>query len=168
MLCPVWGKMSLMNTSLSGRLLIANGNLFDPNFRKTVILIAEHGEDGALGLILNRPSDTTVAESAPSLAPLVPDGDPIFVGGPVLPGAAAILADFERPDLADSILFGSVGVLAADPEELRVVRAAGPSLRRLRGVGAGPARTGARGVLVDHRPGDAGRGLHRSSGEALG
>ncbi len=103
---------------LTGRLLIANGNLFDPNFRKTVVLIAEHGEDGALGLILNRPSDSTVAESAPALAPLVPEGEPVFVGGPVLPGAAAILADFDRPDLADSILFGTVGVLAADPEEL--------------------------------------------------
>jgi putative transcriptional regulator len=40
--------------SLQGHLLIASPGLLDPNFARTVLLIAVHGEDGALGLILNR------------------------------------------------------------------------------------------------------------------
>jgi len=44
--------------SLRGRLLIASPVLVDPNFHRTVILIAEHTEEGAMGLVLTRPSDS--------------------------------------------------------------------------------------------------------------
>ena len=50
-----------------GRLLVANGSLLDPNFRRAVILVADHDEDGAAGVVLNRRSETTVAEAAPPL-----------------------------------------------------------------------------------------------------
>ena len=53
--------------SLRGKLLIAGPTLLDPNFRRTVILITEHTEDGAMGLVLNRPSTSTVAEAVPDL-----------------------------------------------------------------------------------------------------
>ncbi|MGH2708981.1 MAG: YqgE/AlgH family protein, partial [Actinomycetota bacterium] len=39
--------------SLQGSLLLAGGHLFDPNFRRSVILVTHHGEEGALGLVLN-------------------------------------------------------------------------------------------------------------------
>lgn len=97
--------------TLQGKLLIAGGNLFDPNFRQTVILIADHDDEGALGVVLNRPAPVAVADAAPPLAAIVPNGESIFLGGPVRPDAAVVVADFEHPDFADRIVSGSIGVL---------------------------------------------------------
>jgi putative transcriptional regulator len=99
--------------NLMGSLLVANGSLMDPNFRRTVIVITDHGEQGAVGLVLNRPAPVTVAEATPSLAPLVEPGTPIFVGGPMQPEAALVLADFESFDLDGRIVIGSIGLLAS-------------------------------------------------------
>ena len=55
-------------SSLRGHLLIASPSLLDPNFERTVVLIAEHGEDGAMGIVLNRACELEVAEAAPALA----------------------------------------------------------------------------------------------------
>ena len=54
--------------SLRGKLLIASPALADPNFSRTVVLITEHGDDGAMGIVLNRPSDAEVSEVLPELA----------------------------------------------------------------------------------------------------
>ena len=56
--------------SLAGRLLVSSPALVDPNFRRTVVLIAHHDEDGAMGLVLTRPSDVRVSEAVPALAEL--------------------------------------------------------------------------------------------------
>ena len=53
--------------SLRGKLLLAGPTLKDPNFDRTVVLIAEHTEEGAMGLVLNRPSEATVGEAVPDL-----------------------------------------------------------------------------------------------------
>jgi putative transcriptional regulator len=50
-------------SSLAGQLLLASRRLADPNFYRTVILMVQHGEDGALGLILNRPLEMTVKQA---------------------------------------------------------------------------------------------------------
>ena len=63
-----------MAGSLRGSLLIAGPQLLDPNFRRTVVLVADHGEEGAMGVILNRPSGMTVADAAPDLEPLIGSG----------------------------------------------------------------------------------------------
>lgn len=55
-----------MSASLKGRLLIASPALADPNFDHTIVLMVEHGDEGALGLVLNRPSDTPVGELLPA------------------------------------------------------------------------------------------------------
>jgi putative transcriptional regulator len=52
-----------MMNCLTGQLLLASRRLLDPNFSQTVILIVQHGKDGALGLVLNRPTDTTVKQA---------------------------------------------------------------------------------------------------------
>jgi putative transcriptional regulator len=49
--------------SLQGHLLVAAPTLLDPNFFRTVVLIVQHNDDGALGLVLNRPTETTVQEA---------------------------------------------------------------------------------------------------------
>ena len=57
-----------MSDSLRGRLLVASPDLADPNFFRTVVLILEHTGDGALGVVLNRPSpDTTVEAPLPEI-----------------------------------------------------------------------------------------------------
>lgn len=101
--------------SLRGHLLIAGADLWDPNFRRSVVLVGHHDEDGAVGVILNRASDVSVAEAVPPLARLVGAGDPLFLGGPVQPQAALALADFQDPAAAGVLAFGSIGFL---PEEV--------------------------------------------------
>jgi putative transcriptional regulator len=103
--------------SLQGRLLIAGPSLFDPNFRRTIVLVGEHNEEGALGVVLNRPTHVTVEEAAPPLAPIaLPDGR-MFIGGPVQPQGAVILADLEHPELADLLVFGSIGFLTGEVDD---------------------------------------------------
>lgn len=100
--------------SLRGRLLISSGGLFDPNFRHTVVLVGEHNAEGALGVVLNRALDVTVQEAAPALGALVPTGEPLFEGGPVQPASPVLVAEFALPELADLLVFGSVGFLVGD------------------------------------------------------
>jgi putative transcriptional regulator len=112
--------------SLSGRLLAATPLLGDPNFRRTVVLIAEHGEEGALGLVLNRPARLRVQDAAPLLSGLVEPEAPLFVGGPVQPEAVLVLAEFTDSVLADRPVVGTVGFADPDlePELVRgIVRA---------------------------------------------
>jgi putative transcriptional regulator len=97
--------------SLQGQLLIASPTLLEPNFGRTVVAIANHDEDGALGLVLNRPSDTEVAEAVPGLATLVDDGEVVMVGGPVQPGAIVVLADFDEPASAAFTVVEGIGLV---------------------------------------------------------
>jgi len=100
--------------SLQGRLLISSGGLFDPNFRHTVVLIGQHNADGALGLVLNRALNVTVEDAVPVLGHLVPAGEPLFQGGPVQPTSPVLLAELVHPELADILIFGSVGFLVGE------------------------------------------------------
>jgi putative transcriptional regulator len=77
---------------LKGKLLVATPNLGDPNFERTVVLVLEHGEEGALGVVLNRPSDLDVAEPLPEWARAAAHPPVVFIGGPVAPSAAVCLA----------------------------------------------------------------------------
>ncbi|HYR62967.1 MAG TPA: YqgE/AlgH family protein [Actinomycetota bacterium] len=100
--------------TLRGSLLLAGGGLFDPNFRRAVVLVAEHGEEGALGLVLNRPATIRVQDAAPLLAGLVEPEAPLFFGGPVQREAVLVLAEFSEAALADRPVVGSIGF--ADPD----------------------------------------------------
>jgi putative transcriptional regulator len=68
---------------LRGRLLVANPMLPDANFDRSVVFVLAHGPDGALGVILNRPSDTTLSEVLPEWADAVAAPGVLFAGGPV-------------------------------------------------------------------------------------
>ena len=100
--------------SLKGMLLFSTPALFDPNFRRTVILLGEHSEDGAMGLVLNRPSETTVGDAVPDLAAVAGFGAPVYVGGPVQPEAVLVLAEFEDASAAAGLVVGDVGFARAD------------------------------------------------------
>jgi putative transcriptional regulator len=124
--------------SIKGQLLIAGAELFDPNFRRTVVLVTEHGEEGALGLVLNRPAEATVAEAVPGLAPLVDDDAPVFVGGPVDQQSLLVLAEFDDPDDSAATVFDDIGFVRGDAD----ITLAAAATRRAR-VFAGYAGWGA-------------------------
>jgi putative transcriptional regulator len=112
--------------SLRGHLLIAGPALLDPNFWRTVVLVGEHSEEGALGVVLNRSSETPVEEALPELMPLAEDLGTVHVGGPVQPSAVVVLADFVDPDAAETLVLDSVGFLPSEvePGELGELRRA--------------------------------------------
>ena len=99
--------------SARAKLLVAAPNLADPNFRRTVVLVAEHSDEGAMGLVLNRPSDTTVQEAAPDLGVLADPSDYVHVGGPVQPKGVVVLAEFDEPEAAAAIVIADVGFVPA-------------------------------------------------------
>jgi putative transcriptional regulator len=114
--------------SVRGQLLIAGPTLLDPNFQRTVVLIVEHSPEGALGLVLNRPSESSVGEVVSELEELVAAESPVFVGGPVQPGGLIVLARFPEPDAGAFVSFADVGILRAEvsleePPELLAARA---------------------------------------------
>lgn len=126
--------------SLKGKLLLASPTLLDPNFSRTVVLIAEHDDDGAMGLVLNRPAEATIAEAAPELEEIVDGQEPLFVGGPVQPTAVIVLAAFVEPRSAGLLIRDDVGFLSAQ-EDLAASRAATERLRVFAGhAGWGPGQ----------------------------
>jgi putative transcriptional regulator len=106
--------------------LISGASLVDPNFRRTVVLIGHHDQEGAVGVVLNRETEVPVEEAVPTLVSLVPPGERLFLGGPVQPQAAVVLADLEHPERVDVVAFGSIGFLPeeVDREELGPLRRA--------------------------------------------
>jgi putative transcriptional regulator len=80
MVIPEGGRSEVLG---AGRLLVANPLLPDPNFDRTVVLLLAYGEEGAFGVILNRPSDTQLATPLPGWEHLAASPAVVFMGGPV-------------------------------------------------------------------------------------
>src|SRR5262245_12629700 len=83
-------------------------------FHRTVILVVEHTDEGAFGLVLNRPSDTTVGEASPELAELIGDEHLLFVGGPVQPNAVTAIGEHLNPTDASKLIVDGVGMVDLD------------------------------------------------------
>lgn len=81
-----------MTVPLVGRLLVATPLIGDPNFERTVVLVLEHSDDGTLGLVLNRPSETSLMGPLPEWDRLAAHPAVVFVGGPVERERAIALA----------------------------------------------------------------------------
>jgi putative transcriptional regulator len=117
-----------------GRLLLATPPLDDPNFDRTVIYVLEHHDDGAVGVVINRPSDEALDEPLDRWIDLQTAPSSVFEGGPVEDTALIALAAAKDPDVLDEALTPIVGSivsadLAADPalvaasvSEVRVFR----------------------------------------------
>ena len=104
--------------SLRGKLLIASPKILDPNFRRTVVFMAEHSDEGAMGLVLNRRAEATVDEAVPDLGWLSRDGDDgVYVGGPVAPASVIVLAEFADPARAALLVDGDLGFVPAEVED---------------------------------------------------
>ena len=106
----------------AGRLLVAEPLLGDPNFERTVVLVIEHADQGALGLVLNRPTDVTVAETLPEWRELASEPAVLHVGGPVEERSGWCLARIAAHDDLEGFVpvVGDLGLLdlSVEPAEL--------------------------------------------------
>ena len=144
---------------LRGRLLVATPALADPNFRRTVVLLLEHNDDGTLGVVLNRPSTAPVGDALPHWDSAVSDPQVVFLGGPVQPTAALGLG-WAPGGLAGEglrILHGAVGTVDLDAEPAALALSAARVFAGYAGWGRGQLEmeiaTGS-WYVVDARPGD--------------
>ena len=147
-------------SSLAGRLLVATPALADPHFERSVVFVLEHDNEGALGVVLNRPTPVDVSEVLEPWAELAGEPGVVFQGGPVALDAALALAVVPGAGpLGWRRVHGSIGVVDLDaPPE--VLAAEVGSLR----VFAGYAGWGAEQLereldegawyVVDSEPGD--------------
>ena len=105
--------------ALAPTLLVSMPQLNDPNFRRSVILLCEHGEEGAFGRVLNRTTETP-ASSVVQLTPPVAsrNGLELWIGGPVEPERGWILIGEEPPDV-ESVRVGDGIYLSTSQDLLR-------------------------------------------------
>lgn len=99
---------------LTGQLLISSAGLYDPNFRHTVVVIGAHNEEGALGVILNRPTALSVADAVPPLAEVAGPEALLFEGGPVEPTQPILVAELDDGARADLSILGNIGFLTGE------------------------------------------------------
>ena len=79
------------STLKKGVLLVAHPSLMDPNFQQTVVLVCEHGAEGTLGVIINRPTEVPLSEALPNVSVLKGTSYVLFAGGPVQPDGILML-----------------------------------------------------------------------------
>ncbi len=129
--------------TLAGSLVVATPVIGDPNFERTVVLLLEHSEDGAFGLVLNRPTDLDLLDPLPQWYSFAAAPSVVFVGGPVEQERAIALAraDADRTVVGWNQVLGRVGTLDLSFKPADV----GPGLQEIR-VFAGYAGWG-RGQL---------------------
>ena len=123
-------------------LLLSMPQLVDPNFHRTVVLLCEHNADGAFGLVINRPTDTSASQAVRLLPPPSRDGGlALWAGGPVEPQRGWILmgsepAESEAVSVADGVYLSTSPLLLR-----RLIETAPPRTRVLTGyAGWGPGQ----------------------------
>lgn len=112
---------------LIGKLIVATPTLLDPNFYRTVVFIGKHDAEGALGLVLNRPTSEPVSSYLPNWKGNVSFPEVIFVGGPVAKDiAVGLVRDPAAPPDDWIPIFENAGFidLGLTPESLVTVNAA--------------------------------------------
>ena len=143
--------------SLQGKLLVAAPSLLDPNFARTVVLLLAHGEHGALGLVLNRPTVTSLSSPLPEWAELALDACSHVCRRPGergddMPGQGQVGGLGPRLGLLGAARDLGTVDLETDPAFVAPWIEQLAHFRRLRRVGAGPARGGdGSRRLVGHR-----------------
>jgi putative transcriptional regulator len=117
-------------SSHAGKLLVATPIIGDPNFERTVVLLLEHSDDGAFGLVLNRPTELDLLDPLPQWYSFAAAPCVVFVGGPVEQERAIALARAERGRTVAGWhqVLGQVGTLDLNrrPDEI------GPGLGEIR------------------------------------
>ena len=112
-------------TATTGRLLVAEPMLGDPNFDRTVVLMIEHTRAGAMGLVLNRPTDVPVAAALPEWGAVVSTPAVVHVGGPVEGESGWCLARVPAVDDVEGFVpvLGDLGLIGLDHDPVEVAGA---------------------------------------------
>lgn len=104
-----------MGKFAAGQLLVASPFLLDLNFARTVVLVLQHDDAGALGVVLNRPSAEAVEEHLPEWAARLEVPGVVFVGGPVEPAVAIGVVRSPRPTEPTAVIGVGMVDLGSDP-----------------------------------------------------
>jgi len=125
-----WQHATVTGGSLTGKLLVATPVIGDGTFERSVVLLLEHGDEGAFGLVLNQPTDLDLLDPLPQWYSLAAYPSVVFVGGPVEQERAIALA---RADATVAIegwspVVGRIGTLdlTQGPDDI------GPGLEEIR------------------------------------
>jgi putative transcriptional regulator len=105
----------------AGHLLVATSVLGDRHFSRTVIYLLEHHGEGSLGVVLNRPSTTSVGEVLPRWRDVVSGPAVLFEGGPVQPDGALCLGAVQDPEAGARPLHGGVASIDLDGDPDAVI-----------------------------------------------
>lgn len=102
-------RLSPVSELAKGKLLVARRGLPDPNFSRSVILLVQYDDEGAMGLIINRPTDVKLSQLWPDMKKIQTRSDTFYEGGPVMRSAMLFLVQGEtgkhtRPVLDDLVL----------------------------------------------------------------
>lgn len=114
-----------MPESIAGRFLVATPRIVGAPFVRAVVLMLEHDDTGAIGIILNAPTDIPVVDHLPGITERVSEPPVVFVGGPVSTDTAILLGRSATATFLTPTGLGDVGIvdiehLPADLDELRV------------------------------------------------
>lgn len=129
------GAMFGATPQTKGRLLLATPPLADPNFDRSVIYVLEHHEDGAIGVVINRPTLESLDEPLDRWIDLQSAPSQVFIGGPVETGALIALATTRglvdeqhehlspiAGEIASADLTADPAIVAADITGVRIFR----------------------------------------------
>lgn len=100
-----------MVESTAGKLLVATPNVRGAPFERSVIIVLEHDDAGAIGIVLNYPTDLPVVDHLPEVSSHVSEPQVVFLGGPVQPDAAIALGRSPSGRFMTPSMFGDVGVI---------------------------------------------------------
>jgi putative transcriptional regulator len=116
----------------AGSLLVATEDMLDPNFRESVLLILHYGEDGALGVLINRPTNLNPAATFPETATFAGYSGTVFLGGPVGPTQLLMLMRAPAPDLIKGPPVVGDVYIGLDPEGFDAAVAGSSDASRVR------------------------------------
>lgn len=109
------------NAIAQGKFLVASRKLNDPNFYQTVILLIRYTDNGASGLVINRPLNVKLSTVLPEIKELQQRKDTLHLGGPVEPGRVLLLVKSAVPPEKSLAVFGNVYISSSREELKRLV-----------------------------------------------
>lgn len=144
-----------MPDSLEGHFLLAADHLRDPNFYQTVVLMLEHNDETAMGLIVNRPMSTRLHEALGDVTSQMDKNSPLFAGGPVETNSMFIMHNCNDLAEADRTICQGVYVSSSSDSFDQLTRdSAAPEPKRLFRVYCGYAGWGAGQLEQEIKRGD--------------
>ena len=105
-----------------GKFLVASRQLLDPNFSQTVVLLIDYQEHGAMGLIINRPSELKLSEALPEIEELQQRPDTIYLGGPVARNQLLLLIRTSSPPEGSHQVFADIYVSSSQTVIERMIK----------------------------------------------